>query len=176
MLGFSISTAVALDSPDSGAGGTNRFPAGDRPCGIAVDPTYPYAYVANVLDSTVTAYSISNGALDADRQLRYRPQPVAIGIDPSTNHFLFTANFLGSNVSGLRAEHAPTAPCWNPKASRIPRTLSRRLWPLFPTTALGAALNAMNDLHRPPGATVKVVKTRTGFYNSYGNLNKFPGA
>ena len=27
-------------------------------------------------------------------------QPVAIGIDPSTNHFLFTANFLGNTVSG----------------------------------------------------------------------------
>jgi len=27
--------------------------------------------------------------------------PVAIGIDPSMNHFLFTANYLGSNVSGF---------------------------------------------------------------------------
>ena len=26
-------------------------------------------------------------------------QPVAIGIDPSTNHFLFTVNFLGNTVS-----------------------------------------------------------------------------
>ncbi len=28
-------------------------------------------------------------------------QPVAIGIDPSTNHFLFTVNFLGNTVSGF---------------------------------------------------------------------------
>jgi hypothetical protein len=28
-------------------------------------------------------------------------QPVAIGIDPSTNRFLFTANFLDDNVSGF---------------------------------------------------------------------------
>jgi hypothetical protein len=27
-------------------------------------------------------------------------QPVAIGIDPSTNHFLYTANFLGTTVNG----------------------------------------------------------------------------
>ena len=27
-------------------------------------------------------------------------QPVAIGIDPSQHHFLFTANYLGPNVSG----------------------------------------------------------------------------
>jgi hypothetical protein len=28
-------------------------------------------------------------------------QPVAMGIDPSTNHFLYTANFLGNTVSGF---------------------------------------------------------------------------
>jgi hypothetical protein len=26
---------------------------------------------------------------------------VAIGLDPSTHHFLYTANFLGNNVSGF---------------------------------------------------------------------------
>ena len=29
-------------------------------------------------------------------------QPVAIGIDPSTNHFVFTANYLGGNVSDFQ--------------------------------------------------------------------------
>ncbi len=28
-------------------------------------------------------------------------QPVAIGIDPSTNHFLYTVNFLDNTVSGF---------------------------------------------------------------------------
>jgi hypothetical protein len=28
-------------------------------------------------------------------------QPVALGIDPSTSHFLYTANFLGNNVSAF---------------------------------------------------------------------------
>ena len=28
-------------------------------------------------------------------------QPVAMGIDPSTNHFLYTANYLGDTVSGF---------------------------------------------------------------------------
>jgi hypothetical protein len=27
-------------------------------------------------------------------------QPVAIGIDPSTNHFLYTLNYLGSGING----------------------------------------------------------------------------
>jgi hypothetical protein len=34
-------------------------------------------------------------------------QPVAIGIDPSTNHFLYTVNYLGSSVSSF--ELSPTA-------------------------------------------------------------------
>jgi hypothetical protein len=38
-------------------------------------------------------------------------QPVAIGIDPSTNHFLYTANYLGSGVTGTVSgyELSPTA-------------------------------------------------------------------
>jgi hypothetical protein len=38
-------------------------------------------------------------------------QPVAIGIDPSTNHFLYSANFLGNTVSGTVSgfELSPTA-------------------------------------------------------------------
>ena len=28
-------------------------------------------------------------------------EPIAIGIDPSTKHFLYTANFLGGTVSGF---------------------------------------------------------------------------
>jgi hypothetical protein len=36
---------------------------------------------------------------------------VAIGIDPSTNHFLFTANYLGNGVNGSVSgfELSPTA-------------------------------------------------------------------
>jgi hypothetical protein len=38
-------------------------------------------------------------------------QPVAIGIDPSTNHFLYTANYLGNTVSGTLSgfQLSPTA-------------------------------------------------------------------
>jgi 6-phosphogluconolactonase len=77
------------------------FPAGNQPSAIAVDPSYPYLYVANTLDSTVSAYSMSSGALTRLGTYATGLQPVAIGIDPSTNHFLYTANFLGSNVSGF---------------------------------------------------------------------------
>jgi 6-phosphogluconolactonase (cycloisomerase 2 family) len=80
-------------------------PTGNQPSAIVVDPAYPYAYVTNALDGNVEAYSITNGALSflggSTTPVTYSAgaQPVAIGIDPSTNHFVFTANFLGSTVS-----------------------------------------------------------------------------
>jgi 6-phosphogluconolactonase len=75
------------------------FPAGNQPSAIVVDPSYAYAYVANSLDSTVTAYSISSGALTRVATYATGLQPVAMGIDPSTNHFLYTLNFLDNTVS-----------------------------------------------------------------------------
>jgi 6-phosphogluconolactonase (cycloisomerase 2 family) len=76
------------------------FPAGGQPAAIVVDPAYPFAYVANSLDDTVTAYSIANGVLTSLGNYPTGLQPIAIGIDPASNHFLYTANFLGNTVSG----------------------------------------------------------------------------
>jgi DNA-binding beta-propeller fold protein YncE len=93
VLGFSVASGVltSLGSP---------FPAGNQPLAITVDPAYSYAYVANSLDGTVSAYSIgSSGALGSIGTYDTGIQPVAIGIDPSASHFVFTANFLGNNVS-----------------------------------------------------------------------------
>ena len=78
------------------------FPAGNQPTAIVIDPVYPYAYAANGLDGSVSAYSMSSGGLTRIGTYDAGVQPVAIGIDPSTNHFVFTANFLGSNVSGFQ--------------------------------------------------------------------------
>jgi 6-phosphogluconolactonase len=93
--GYSV--AAGLLTPLSGS----PFPAGNQPSAIVVDPAYPYAYVANSVDGTVSAYSISSGPLTRIGTYAAGIQPVAMGIDPSTHHFLFTANFLGSNVSGF---------------------------------------------------------------------------
>ena len=76
------------------------FPAGNKPDAIVADPKYPFVYVANARDSSVTAYSISNGALSQLGTYQTDSQPVAIGIDPSTNHFFFTANYLGTVTNG----------------------------------------------------------------------------
>ncbi len=95
VLGFSV--ASGLLTPLA----ANPFPTGNAPSAIVVDPSFNFAYVANATDSTVSAYSISNGALTSVGAYSVGVQPVAIGIDPSTNHFLYTVNFLGNNVSGF---------------------------------------------------------------------------
>jgi hypothetical protein len=60
--------------------------------------------VANAQDSTVTAFSASSGVLSnlGGMYTSYATglQPVAMGIDPSTSHFLYTTNYLGSGVNG----------------------------------------------------------------------------
>ena len=103
VLGFTIASGGALAPMTTGTGahGANSFAAGNQPVGIAVDAAYPYVYAVNSLDSNVTAYSMSNGTLTYVGTYATGLQPVAIGIDPSTERFLFTANFLGNNVSGF---------------------------------------------------------------------------
>jgi 6-phosphogluconolactonase (cycloisomerase 2 family) len=100
ILGYSASSGHLVPLT-SGTGGTNAFPAGNEPSAVVVDPAYPYVYVTNSLDATVTAYSMSNGALTSLGNYTTGLQPVAIGIDPSTEHFLYTVNYLGGNVSGF---------------------------------------------------------------------------
>jgi 6-phosphogluconolactonase (cycloisomerase 2 family) len=105
VLGFT--TAAGVLTPLAGS----PFPAGNQPSAIVADPLYPFIYVANSVDSTVNAYSMSNGALTNLGTYATGTQPVAIGIDPSTNHFLFTANYLGNGVNGSVSgfELSPTA-------------------------------------------------------------------
>ncbi|MGA2084446.1 MAG: beta-propeller fold lactonase family protein [Terracidiphilus sp.] len=103
--GYSVASGVLSELSGS------PFPAGNRPSAIVVDPLYPYVYVANSLDSTVTAYSMSSGELTSLGAYATGSQPVAIGIDPSTNHFLYTANYLGNGVVGTVSgfQLSPTA-------------------------------------------------------------------
>ena len=93
--GFSVASGVL--SPLSGS----SYPAGNQPSAIAVDPKYPFVYVANSLDGNVSAYSIGgNGALTSIGTYTAGIDPVAIGIDPGTFHFVFTINFLGNGANG----------------------------------------------------------------------------
>ncbi len=103
--GYSVASGTLTELSSS------PYPAGHQPSAIVADPSYPYVYVVNALDDTVNAYSMSGGALTSIGSYPTGLQPVAIGIDPSTNHFLYTANYLGNTVSGTLSgfELSPTA-------------------------------------------------------------------
>ncbi len=81
------------------------FATGNAPSAIVVDKTGTLAYVANAQDSTITGYFVSpNGALAIAETSPSDTQPVALGIDPAMNQYLFTANFLANTVSGYRID------------------------------------------------------------------------
>jgi 6-phosphogluconolactonase len=61
-----------------------------------------YLYVANSLDSTVSAYNVSSGNLSAIATYASSTNPIAIAIDPRNIGFLYTVNFLGSSLSGYQ--------------------------------------------------------------------------
>lgn len=99
--GFSIGASGTLTALNG-----SPYATGAQPSAVVVDPAYPFVYVTNSEDSTLTAYSMSNGVLTSIGNFATGLQPVAVGIDPSTAHFLYTVNFLGGNVSGF--ELSPT--------------------------------------------------------------------
>ena len=78
------------------------FACGNQPAAIAVDSAGSNAYVANSLDNTITAYSIRGGALASFGTYATSTQPVAILVDPNTDHFVYAANYLASSVSGYQ--------------------------------------------------------------------------
>jgi 6-phosphogluconolactonase (cycloisomerase 2 family) len=93
VLGYSIASGALTALAGS------PFAAGNAPSAIVVDSAFSYVYVTNATDATITAYSMSNGVLKFIGNYPTGLQPVALGIDPSTHHFLYTANFLGNSVS-----------------------------------------------------------------------------
>jgi 6-phosphogluconolactonase len=92
------SVGSGLLTPISGS----PFAAGNSPSGIVIDSAGKYAFVANAQDSNVSGYSISNGALTRIANYATDTQPVAIGIDPNLNQYLYTVNFLANTVSGFQ--------------------------------------------------------------------------
>jgi 6-phosphogluconolactonase len=95
VLEYSVGSSGLLSQLSGGS-----IQAGNQPSAIVVDPKFPYVYVTSALDSTVSAFSMSSGKLTSIGTYATGSEPVAIGIDPSTSHFLFTANYLGSGVNG----------------------------------------------------------------------------
>jgi DNA-binding beta-propeller fold protein YncE len=102
------------------------FASGAVPSAIVVDATTKYAVVANAQDSNVTVYSINSGVLSRLGTYTTGTQPVAVGIDPRMNQYVYTADFLGNTISGfqlsltdgslLNSQFSPTGTNANPTA------------------------------------------------------------
>ena len=94
MLGYSVSSGVLTALSGS------PYTAGNSPSAIVVNPAYNFVYVTNSTDSTVMLYSMKSGVLTFQQTYTTGLYPIAIGIDPSTNRFLYTANYSPSESSG----------------------------------------------------------------------------
>jgi len=82
--------------------GGSPFTTGNQPSAVAVNGTGKYVYVTNAQDSNLSVFSSSGGVLTSLGTFITGSEPVAIGIDPSLNEYLYTANFLGNSVSGFQ--------------------------------------------------------------------------
>lgn len=121
VLGWTIG-GTGLLTPLSGS----PFPAGGNPSAIVVDAKSKFVYVANAQDSNVVGYSLSGGNLTRIAATATDTEPVAIGIEPALNQYLYTVNFLGNTVSGfqidstagtlLNSQNSPYAANANPTA------------------------------------------------------------
>ncbi|HEY1985838.1 MAG TPA: beta-propeller fold lactonase family protein [Terracidiphilus sp.] len=131
ILGYSIGSGTPTLLSGS------PFPAGNSPASIAIDATGKFAVVANSQDSTVTTYTLNSGNLTQAGTFATGLQPVAIGIDPSLNQYIYTANFLGNTVSGfqlnatsgslLNTQNSPFTANANPTAvAAIPHNGSKK--------------------------------------------------
>jgi len=100
-LGSSNILAYAVSGGGLATVSGSPFPSGNQPSSITIDATGKFAVVAASQDSSVLTYAISNGVLSRIGSFATGLQPVAVGIDPRLNKYIFTANFLGNNVSGF---------------------------------------------------------------------------
>ncbi len=76
------------------------YPAGNTPSAIAIDPAGSHLYVANAVDSNVSAYSVSGTTLSSLGSYAAGNYPDAILVEPRLGQYVYVANYLGSNVSG----------------------------------------------------------------------------
>jgi 6-phosphogluconolactonase len=121
-LAYGFQIANGALTPLSGS----PYPTGGQPSAIVLDATAKYAMITNMQDSNLTVYSISSGNLSNLGSYGTGTQPVAVGIDPRMNQYVYTANFLGNNVSSfqlnlndgslLNSQFSPSAANANPTA------------------------------------------------------------
>jgi len=96
VFGYSVSSGALTQLSGS------PFPSGNQPAAITTDAAGSYAYVANSLDNTISAYTISDGALSSIGTYAVSTEPLSVLVDPSTEHFVYAAGYLGSAVTGYQ--------------------------------------------------------------------------
>ena len=108
MIGFLIQTngtLITMQTP---------FKTDNLPDSVQVDPRGIYIYVANYNANDVSAYTIDRATGNATQiagSTTYAVDagPTCILIEPAEARFVYTANFLGSTVSGLALNPATGA-------------------------------------------------------------------
>jgi 6-phosphogluconolactonase len=107
LIGYTILDGKVLNFMTSGP-----FKTGNEPSAVVIDPRGKFIYVTNQLDSTVSAYEITQAtgtptAAISTTGSQLNPtdaQPVAVAVDPALGRFVYTANYLGNSVSGFRLD------------------------------------------------------------------------
>ena len=108
LIGFLIQTngtLIAMQTP---------FKTDILPTSVQVDPRGIYVYVSNYNANDVSAYTIDRGTGNATQIAGTTAYSVDAGptfvlIEPAEARFVYTANFLGSTVSGLALNPATGA-------------------------------------------------------------------
>lgn len=86
------------------------FKTGSEPTAVTIDPRGLYIYVADALSSNVSAYTITLATgvpsavvnVTGSSTTSTDTQPVAILVDPALGRYVYTANYLGNDISGFR--------------------------------------------------------------------------
>jgi DNA-binding beta-propeller fold protein YncE len=99
LLSFNVESSGQLVPTLTSSASTDVFPDG-----VTVDPRGEYVYVANYNANDITAYSINPSAssgLTALGTYGTGSGPTCVLVEPATGNYVYTTNFLDSNVSGL---------------------------------------------------------------------------
>lgn len=131
ILGWAVSSGTL--TPLSGS----PFPAGNKPSAIVINGSGKFAYVTNAADSNLTCYGISSGNLARLSTYATDTEPVAVGIDPKLDQYIYTINFLANSVSGfninpgsgalLNSQNSPFTANANPTAvAAIPHGTTKK--------------------------------------------------
>ncbi len=95
-----LSTITCVTGCDTYYPYPGYFPAGTAPSSVSVDPTGKFAYLVNINDGTVEAYSIDSttGALTLIKVADVGESPRSVAVDP-TGKFAYVANAGSNDIS-----------------------------------------------------------------------------